>query len=132
MFGEAVVFLKPELAKYFELYRKQGMQLASKMRFISAQFIAFLRNGVWEKNARHANEMAQYLGSKMAAIPEIKISQKIETNGIWAIIPKPLAEKMQKAQFFYPWEESKDEYRIMTAFDTSKEEIDLFIKAILD
>ncbi len=131
MFGEAVVFLKPELANLFELFRKQGMQLASKMRFISAQFTALLKNNLWEKNARHANEMAQYLGSKLASIPEIKISQKIETNGIWAIIPKTLAEKMQQAQFFYPWEESKDEYRIMTAFDTSKEEIDLFIEAIL-
>lgn len=131
MFGEAVVFLKPELANLFELFRKQGMQLASKMRFISAQFTALLKDNVWEKNARHANEMAQYLGSKLASIPEIKISQKIETNGIWAIIPKGLAEKMQQAQFFYPWEESKDEYRIMTAFDTSKEEIDLFIEAVL-
>lgn len=131
MFGEAVVFLKPELTDLFELFRKQGMQLASKMRFISAQFIALLRNDLWEKNARHANEMAQYLGSKLASIPEIKISQKIETNGIWAVIPKALAEKMQNAQFFYPWDESKNEYRIMTAFDTTKEEIDTFIQAIL-
>ncbi len=131
MFGEAVVFLKPELAELFELFRKQGMQLASKMRFISAQFTAILRDNVWEKNARHANEMAQYLGAKLAGIPEIKISQEIETNGIWAIIPKALAEKMQNAQFFYPWDESKDEYRIMCSFDTSKEEIDTFIDAVL-
>ena len=131
MFGEAVVFLKPELTRYFELFRKQGMQLASKMRFISAQFTALLRNDVWKKNAANANAMAQYLGLKLAAIPEIKISQKIETNGIWAVIPKALATKMQEAQFFYPWDESKDEYRIMTAFDTTKEEIDIFIKSIL-
>ena len=131
MFGEAVVFLKPELTDLFELFRKQGMQLASKMRFISAQFTALLKDDVWKKNARHANEMAQYLGAKLAGIPEINVSQKIETNGIWAIIPKKLAEKMQNAQLFYPWEEAKDEYRIMTAFDTTKEEIDLFIKAVL-
>lgn len=131
MFGEAVVFLKPELADLFELFRKQGMQLASKMRFISVQFTALLKNNLWEKNARQANEMAQYLGAKLARIPEIKITQRIETNGIWAIIPKKLAEKMQQAQFFYPWDEAKDEYRIMTAYDTSKEEIDLFIETIL-
>lgn len=131
MFGEAVVFLKPGLSDLFELFRKQGMQLASKMRFISAQFIALLKDNLWEKNARNANEMAQYLGAKLAAIPEIKISQEIETNGIWAVIPKALAEKMQNAQFFYPWEEAKDEYRIMTAFDTTKEEIDTFIATIL-
>ncbi|MBN2237570.1 MAG: threonine aldolase, partial [Bacteroidales bacterium] len=69
-------------------------------------------------------------GQKLAAIPEIQISQKIETNGIWAIIPKALAVKMQDAQFFYPWEEARNEYRIMTAFDTSKEEIDRFIEKI--
>ncbi len=131
MFGEAVVFLKPDLAKYFELFRKQGMQLASKMRFISAQFTALLRNDVWAKNAKHANDMASYLAKKLADIEEIKISQKVETNGIWAIIPKTFAEKMQNAQFFYPWEEAKDEYRLMTAFDTTKEEIDTFIQNIL-
>lgn len=132
MFGEAVVFLNPELSKYFQLFRKQGMQLASKMRFISAQFIAMLKDNVWERNARHANEMAQYLASKLQAIPEIKFTQPVETNGIWAIIPKPLAEKMRKAHPFYPWEEAKEEYRIMTAFDTTKEEIDVFVKTILD
>ncbi|MBN2236729.1 MAG: low specificity L-threonine aldolase [Bacteroidales bacterium] len=130
MFGEAVVFLKPELSSLFELFRKQGMQLASKMRFISAQFSALLANNVWEKNARHSNQMALYLGQKLAAIPEIQISQKIETNGIWAIIPEALAVKMQDAQFFYPWEEARNEYRIMTAFDTSEEEIDRFIEKI--
>ncbi|MFH1001592.1 MAG: low specificity L-threonine aldolase [Bacteroidota bacterium] len=131
MFGEAVVFLKPELIEFFELFRKQGMQLASKMRFISAQFLALLKENVWEKNARHANEMAQYLASKLVAIPEIKFSQKVETNGIWAIIPKTLAEKMQNAQIFYSWDEAMDEYRIMTAYDTTKEEIDQFIENIL-
>lgn len=130
MFGEAVVFLKPELAKYFELFRKQGMQLASKMRFISAQFTALLRNNVWKKNARHSNEMAQYLGSKLAKIPEISFSQPIQTNGIWAIIPQNFAEKMQNAQFFYPWDAAKNEYRIMAAFDTTEEEIDRFIEKI--
>jgi threonine aldolase len=107
------------------------MQLASKMRFISAQFTALLKDNVWEKNAKHANEKAQYLGSKLAGIQEIKISQKIETNGIWAIIPKSLAEKMQNTQFFYPWDESKDEYRIMCSFDTTRDEIDQFIDTIL-
>gem|GEM_PF-4680326 len=72
------------------------------------------------------------MASKLQAIPEIKFTQPVETNGIWAIIPKPLAEKMQKAHPFYPWEEAKEEYRIMTAFDTTKEEIDAFVKTILD
>ncbi|RUA26056.1 MAG: threonine aldolase, partial [Bacteroidetes bacterium] len=69
MFGEAVVFLKPELVNHFELYRKQGMQLHSKMRFISAQFIALLQNDVWKKNALHANKMAQYLAERLNSFP---------------------------------------------------------------
>lgn len=130
MFGEAVVFLKPELDKYFELYRKQGMQLASKMRFISAQFIALLTKDVWKENATNANNMAKYLADKLREIPEIKITQEVQSNGIWAIIPNNLAEKMQKAQFFYPWDEKTSEYRIMASWDTTKQEIDQFVNSI--
>ncbi len=130
MFGEAVVFLKPELAKHFELFRKQGMQLHSKMRFISAQFIALLQNDVWKKNAQHANKMAEYLAKQLLKFPEINFSQNIESNGIWAVIPKDLATKMQDAHFFYPWNESKDEYRLMCSWDTTHEEIDTFIKSL--
>ncbi len=132
MFGEAVVFLKPELAKHFELFRKQGMQLHSKMRFISVQFTALLQNNVWKNNALYANKMAQYLTEKLLEIPGIQITQKVESNGIWAIIPKDLAEKMQDVHFFYPWDESKDEYRLMCSWDTTKEEIDRFIDSISD
>ena len=130
MFGEAVVFLKPELAKHFELFRKQGMQLHSKMRFISAQFIALLQNDVWKKNAQHANKMAEYLAKQLLKFPEINFSQNIESNGIWAVIPKDLATKMQDAHFFYPWNESKDEYRLMCSWDTTHEEIDNFMKSL--
>ena len=130
MFGEAVVFLKPELSKHFELFRKQGMQLHSKMRFISAQFIALLQNDVWKKNAQHANKMTEYLAKKLLKFPEINFSQKVESNGIWAVIPKDLATKMQDAHFFYPWNESKDEYRLMCSWDTTHEEIDNFMKSL--
>jgi threonine aldolase len=107
------------------------MQLHSKMRFISAQFTALLRNDVWKKNATHANNMADYLAQRLYAIPEISISQRVESNGIWAIIPKILATKMQESKFFYPWDESKDEYRLMCSFDTTKEEIDGFIEGVV-
>ena len=127
MFGEAVIFLKPELAKHFELFRKQGMQLHSKMRFISAQFTALLQNDIWKMNAQHANNMAQYLAKCLAEFSEIKFTQKVESNGLWTIIPKTLAVKMQDAHFFYPWDENKNEYRLMCSWDTTKEEIDIFI-----
>lgn len=130
MFGEAVVFLKPGLDKYLELYRKQGMQLASKMRFIAAQFITFLSSDIWKENALQANNMAMYLAEKLSAFPQVKFSQEVQSNGIWAIIPKDFAQKMQNAQFFYPWDEKKSEYRIMTSWDTTKEEIDSFISKL--
>lgn len=128
MFGEAVVFLKPELNEYFELYRKQGMQLFSKMRFIAAQFLAFLENDLWKGNATHSNQMAQYLAQQLVRIPEIKISQKVQSNGVWAIIPKELAEKMQAIKHFYPWDERKSEYRFMCSWDTQKEDIDQLVQ----
>jgi threonine aldolase len=131
MFGEAVVFLKPGLDKYFQLYRKQGMQLASKMRYVAAQFIALLSKNLWKENAEKANSMAQYLANKLRNIPEIEITQAVESNGIWAIIPPDYAEKMRKSQFFYPWDERKSEYRIMTGWDTTKKEIDQFVASIL-
>ena len=130
MFGEAVVFLKPELDKYFELYRKQAMQLSSKMHFIAAQFIALLSKDLWKQNATNANNMAKYLAVKLQAFPDIKLTQKVESNGIWAVIPKAMALKMQKAQFFYPWDEKKSEYRLMMSWDTTKKEIDDFVKVI--
>ncbi len=127
MFGEAVVFLKPGLDKHFELYRKQGMQLSSKMRFIAAQFIALLSSDLWRNNAMQANAMAQYLAEGLSKNAEIEITQKVQSNGVWAIIPPLLAEKMQNTQFFYPWDEQKDEYRLMCSWDTTKEEIDRFL-----
>lgn len=130
MFGEAVVFLKPELDKYAELYRKQGMHLASKMRFVAAQFIALFEDDLWKKNALHSNHMAQILATKLSKIPEIQITQKVQSNGVWAIIPKAIAEKMQEAGFFYPWEERKSEYRIMCSWDTTTDDIDQMIASI--
>ncbi|MCK5776666.1 MAG: low specificity L-threonine aldolase [Bacteroidales bacterium] len=130
MFGEAVVFLKPELNKYFELYRKQAMQLSSKMHFIAAQFIALLSKDLWKQNATNSNNMAKYLAILLQEFPSIKLTQKVESNGIWAVIPKEIALKMQKAQFFYPWDEKKSEYRLMMSWDTTKKEIDDFVKVI--
>ena len=131
MFGEAVVFLKPELNEHFELYRKQGMQLFSKMRFIAAQFLALLEGDLWKVNATHSNQMAQYLAQQLIRIPGIKISQKVQSNGVWAIIPKDLAENMQAIKHFYPWDERKSEYRFMCTWDTQKEDIDQLVQGFI-
>jgi len=127
MFGEAVCFLKKGLASDFKYMRKQSMQLASKMRFISAQFIAYFRDELWKRSAAHANEMAKLMGERLAGISEIQITQKIESNGIFVIIPDSVAERVQKQYFFYPWNEKISEYRLMTSWDTSKEDIEGFV-----
>ena len=127
MYGEAVVFFDKSLAKDFKYTRKQGTHLPSKMRFISAQFEALLSNDLWRKNAQHANQMAQRLASELGKIPQIKITQKVEANGVFAILPKKYVPLLQKRYFFYVWNEETSEVRFMTSFDTTEADIADFV-----
>jgi threonine aldolase len=126
LFGESVVFLKPGMSAEFKYMRKQGMQLASKMRYISAQFETYLTKDVWRTNAMHANKMAQLLYEKTSSIPGIKITQKVQANAVFAIIPANLVEVLQEKYFFYVWDEATSEVRWMTSFDTTPGDIDGF------
>jgi threonine aldolase len=130
MFGEAICFLKPGLSENFKYLRKQGMQLASKMRYISAQYIAFFRNDLWKKSASHSNAMAHMLFDKIKDLKGITITQKVESNGVFVIIPQKIAESLQKHYFFYPWDESRSEYRWMTSWDTTEEDIEKFVELL--
>ncbi len=130
MIGEAVCFLTSGLSDDFKYIRKQGMQLASKMRFISAQFIAWFRNDLWEKCASHSNSMALLLAQKLEGISKVKITQKVESNGVFVIIPHETAERVRQQYFFYPWDENSSEYRLMTSWDTTEEDIDEFVKLL--
>jgi threonine aldolase len=127
MFGEAVVFFNGDLAPDFKFIRKQGMHLASKMRFIAVQFEALLTNGLWKKNAAHANRMARILARELAKIPSIEITQKVEANGVFAIVPRQFVPLLQKEYFFYVWTEATSEVRLMTSFDTTETDIRDFI-----
>ena len=129
MYGEAVVFLNPELARDFKYIRKQGMQLASKMRYVSAQFEAYLSGNLWMENARKANHMAQLL-RKEAERLGIEITQKTEANAVFAILPEKTIEKLQKDFFFYIWDESKNEVRWVCSWDTTEEDISQFSRAL--
>jgi len=130
MFGEAICFLKPGLSENFKYLRKQGMQLASKMRFISGQYIAFFRNDLWKKNASHSNAMAQLLYNKVKDLRGITITQKVESNGVFVIIPPDIVENLQNHYFFYPWDENRSEYRWMTSWDTTEEDIEKFVELL--
>lgn len=127
MFGEAVVFFDPKLAAGFKYLRKQGTHLPSKMRFISAQFTALLEKDLWRRNAEHSNRMARVLAAELAQIREIKITQKVESNGVFAILPKRYVPILQKKYFFYVWNEATSEVRFMTSFDTTEEDIRDFV-----
>ena len=123
MFGEAVVFFDKKLSKNFEYIRKQGMQLASKMRYISAQFEAFLSNDLWLKNAKHANDMAKLLADNLKSIPEIKVTQKVEGNAVFVMIPKKYIPIIQKKYFFHIFDEINSVARFMCSFNTSKKDV---------
>jgi threonine aldolase len=127
MFGEAVVFFDPALAADFRYIRKQGMQLASKMRFVAAQFHALLSGDLWLRNARHANRMARLLAAETGKIPGIRITQKVEANGVFATVHPGVIPTLQKESFFYVWNPQTSEVRWMTAFDTTEEDVHRFV-----
>ncbi len=123
MLGEAVLIFQPDLAKNTKYFRKQAAQLYSKMRFVSTQFIPYLRDEIWRANALHSNKMAQLLAGLVGAIKSIEITQKVDANGIFAILPKEIIPLIRKEYFFYDWDVSKGEVRWMTSFDTTEEDI---------
>lgn len=130
MYGEAIIFLNKALGQDFKFVRKQGMQLASKMRFISAQFEKYLTNNLWFKSAEHANKMAKLLENKVKEIPQIKITQKVQANGVFAMVPKKIVADLKQEYFFYDWDESKNEVRWMCSFDTKEKDILTFVELI--
>lgn len=130
MMGEAVLFFNPALAKQTKYIRKQSMQLYSKMRFVGTQFIAYFENDLWKQTAAHSNKMAKLLEAEVAKIPEIKLTQPVEANGVFAIVPKEIIEPLKQRFFFYMWNETISEVRWMTSFDTTEEEIYAFTALI--
>ncbi|MBN1142999.1 MAG: low specificity L-threonine aldolase [Bacteroidales bacterium] len=126
MFGEAVVFFNRELAGDFRYYRKQSTQLLSKMRFIGAQFTAYLESNIWYENAQHANNMAQMLYNSVKDLSGVQITQKVQSNAVFAIIPERIIKPLMEQYFFYMWDESRNEVRWMTSFDTTEEDIEKF------
>ncbi len=126
MYGEAVCFLRPGITSGFKFLRKQGMQLASKMRFIAAQYIAYLTGDLWQECAGHSNTMAKELEKRLREIRGVTITQKVESNGVFIIMPRDVAERIRQEYFFYPWNEQLNEYRLMTSWDTTSDDVNQF------
>src|SRR5271167_4036788 len=130
--GEAVVFFHPEHAKDFLYLRKQSMQLASKTRFIAAQFEALLTNELWQRSAEHANRMARLLEKEVSRIPGVKVVWKVEANGVFAQIPRHYIEEIKKHYFFYMWMEEESIVRWMCSFDTTEDDIRKFAAVVAE
>jgi threonine aldolase len=123
MYGEAVVFFDPALAEGFKFVRKQCAQLPSKMRFVAAQFTALLGEDLWRETAAHANRMAQALAAELRAIPQARITQPVESNAVFAVLPPESIPRVQEHFFFYVWNEQTSEVRLMCSFDTTEDDV---------
>ncbi|MGA0092031.1 MAG: threonine aldolase family protein [Candidatus Nanopelagicales bacterium] len=130
MGAEAVIVLNPELAPAVPFLRKSSMQLASKMRFVSAQLCALLTDDLWLRNASHANAMARRLESAVRAIPGVEVQRRVDANAVFAILPTAVTERLQREYRFYTWDDHTGEVRWMCSWDTTPEDVDAFAAAI--
>jgi threonine aldolase len=131
MLGEAICFLRgapPGDAAAF--VQKQAMQLASKMRYISAQFVALLTADRWRAYAAHANAMAQRLRERLDGIGGLRITRPVRCNAIFATLDRAAIERLQREYFFYVFDEALPEVRWMTHWATTEQDIDAFADSV--
>jgi len=130
MIGEAVLIFNDELKANAPYFHKQTAQLFSKNRFIATQFTALLSNDLWLRMADHSNKMAQLLASKVKMIPDVKVTQNVDANAIFAIIPVHTIEPLRAKYPFYEWDAQTHEQRWMCSFDTTEEEVNGFVTTL--
>ena len=128
--AEAVVILNAELAEGFNYLRKQTLQLASKMRFLAAQFDALLSDELWLRCARQANAMAGRLARAVSAVPGVRITRPVETNVVFATIAPQATAALQERFAFYVWDEHTSEVRWMCSWDTTEDDVAVFAQAV--
>ncbi len=137
LFGEAIITLNPECKRKIPYLRKQGMQLLSKMRYLSAQLVAYLEDDLWQANALHANKMAALLRKGLEGLEQVKITRPTQVNAVFARLPRHIIEKLRENFYFYTWDEQDDpaflqdapEVRLMTAFNTRQEDVERLVEA---
>ena len=130
MMGECVIVFNKDLQPEARFIRKQSAQLASKMRYLSCQFTAYLTDNLWLKNANHANAMTTKLYAELKKLPEVTFTQKAESNQLFLTMPRPVIDRMLESYFFYFWNEERNEIRLVTSFDTTEEDVDEFIRVL--
>jgi threonine aldolase len=135
--AEAIVVLNPEASEGLKYLRKLNMQLASKMRFVSAQLVALLEGDLWIRSASHANAMARRLRDALDAgiasgdLPGLGFTQETQSNGVFATLPAGVADRLRDRGFkFYDWDRAAGQVRWMCSFDTTEADVDGFVEAI--
>jgi threonine aldolase len=124
--GEAVVVRGADAAIAMPYLRKQTLQLASKMRFIAAQFEALLDDELWRRASGHANAMAARLADAVRGIDGVQLTQEPQANAIFAVLPEGTADRLREKWFFYDFDELRGEVRWMCAWDTTEADVDAF------
>jgi threonine aldolase len=130
MGADAVIVMRAGLAADVPFQRKQQMQLASKMRFLSAQFTALLEDHLWLRNARHANAMARRLAAGVSEIPGVRLRYPVQSNAVFATLDPAHIAELRREWSFHVWDEDEHVVRWMTAFDTAEADVDAFIAAV--
>ena len=124
--AEAVVVLRPDLGPTMPFIRKQAMQLASKMRYVSAQFVALLTDDLWRRNAEHANAMARRLAAAVTGIPGVQVTDEVQANAVFAVLDRDVTRTLQEDFPFYVWSEATGQVRWMTSWATTEADVDAF------
>ena len=132
MMGEAILIFNKKLRKHAPYYHKQTGQLFSKNRFIAAQFKALFTNDLWKKMAAHSNKMAQLLKAEISKIEGVTITQEVQANAVFVIIPKHAVEPLRNTYRFYDWNVEIGELRWMCTFDTTEEDVKGFVEKLKD
>ena len=130
LMGESCVLLNPGLDVDMKYRRKQMTQLASKMRFMAAQFICYLESGIWRRNAEHSNARAQLLLREVEKVEGVKVMYPVQVNSLFAQLPTDVWHRLQERYFFYDWDEAADVVRWMCSFDTTEDDIRAFVAAL--
>ncbi len=128
--AEAVVVLNPERAEGVLYLRKLSMQLASKLRFMSAQLLTLFEDGLGLRSAAHANAMAQRLRAGLDGTPGLSFSQPTDANAVFAILDNAVADRVRERFRFYDWDRSAGQVRWMCSFDTTEADVDAFVSAV--
>jgi threonine aldolase len=128
--AEAVIVMTEGPGAPGPYLRKQQMQLASKMRYLAAQFTALLEDDLWLRSARHANAMARRLADGISQVPGVTLAQPVQSNAVFAALSPAWVAELQRNWYFHVWDEAQSVVRWMTAFDTTEEDVDLFVRSI--